>query len=54
MQTAAVPPLAAWIARFAAAPGLCQPLPEAGHDIGGAIAQHLLIGQTRRSSGWHW
>lgn len=43
-ETAAVPALAAWVARFAAALGLSGPLRIAGHDIGGAIAQHLLVG----------
>ncbi|MDT0346297.1 alpha/beta fold hydrolase [Streptomyces litchfieldiae] len=43
-ETAAVPALAAWVARFAAALGLTGPLRVAGHDIGGAVAQHLLAG----------
>ncbi|MCP2163771.1 alpha/beta fold hydrolase [Goodfellowiella coeruleoviolacea] len=42
-DTATVPALAAWVARFAAALGVAGPVAVAGHDIGGAIAQHLLI-----------
>ncbi|MGI5291689.1 alpha/beta fold hydrolase [Nonomuraea polychroma] len=42
MATAAVPALAGWVARFAAAVGAGEPLAVAGHDIGGAVAQHLL------------
>ncbi|WP_121185271.1 alpha/beta fold hydrolase [Nocardiopsis sp. Huas11] len=41
-ETAAVPVLADWVARFASALGLTGPVAVAGHDIGGAIAQHLL------------
>jgi pimeloyl-ACP methyl ester carboxylesterase len=44
-ETAAVPALAAWVARFAAALDLPLPLRVAGHDIGGAVAQHLLAGE---------
>ncbi|GAA2209208.1 alpha/beta hydrolase [Nonomuraea monospora] len=44
LETAAVPALAAWVARFAEAFGVAGPLAVAGHDIGGAIAQHLLAG----------
>ncbi|MCK2215315.1 alpha/beta hydrolase [Actinomadura sp. ATCC 31491] len=43
LETAAVPALASWVARFAAALGARGPLSVAGHDIGGAIAQHLLV-----------
>jgi pimeloyl-ACP methyl ester carboxylesterase len=43
-QTAAVPALASWVVRFTAALGATGPLGVAGHDIGGAIAQHLLVG----------
>ncbi|MDT0317284.1 alpha/beta fold hydrolase [Streptomyces millisiae] len=43
-ESAAVPELAAWVARFAAALGLPGPLRVVGHDIGGAVAQHLLVG----------
>ncbi|MEV0231319.1 alpha/beta hydrolase [Nonomuraea sp. NPDC050786] len=42
-ETAAVPALAAWVGRFAAALGVEAPLLVAGHDIGGAVAQHLLV-----------
>jgi pimeloyl-ACP methyl ester carboxylesterase len=42
-ETATVPALAEWVARFASALGLSGPIPVAGHDIGGAIAQHLLV-----------
>jgi pimeloyl-ACP methyl ester carboxylesterase len=41
LTTAAVPALAAWVERFAAAIALDGPLDVAGHDIGGAIAQRL-------------
>ncbi|MFC5832266.1 alpha/beta fold hydrolase [Nonomuraea insulae] len=43
-ETAAVPALAGWVARFAAALRVAEPVAVAGHDIGGAIAQHLLAG----------
>ncbi|MGW0804521.1 alpha/beta fold hydrolase [Nonomuraea sp. NPDC002799] len=46
--TATVPALAEWVGRFAAAyasvSGAGEPLAVAGHDIGGAVAQHLLAG----------
>ncbi|MEV4168306.1 alpha/beta hydrolase [Nonomuraea sp. NPDC049709] len=42
VETAAVPALAEWVARFAAAVGADEPVAVAGHDIGGAVAQHLL------------
>ncbi|MFI6522265.1 alpha/beta fold hydrolase [Spirillospora sp. NPDC050679] len=41
-ETATVPALADWVARFAAALDISGPVAVAGHDIGGAIAQHLL------------
>lgn len=41
-ETATVPALAAWVTRFASALNLSGPIALAGHDIGGAIAQHLL------------
>ncbi|MER6579375.1 alpha/beta hydrolase [Nonomuraea sp. NPDC001023] len=44
LETATVPALAAWVARFAAALGMDAPAGVAGHDIGGAVAQHLLVG----------
>ncbi|UYM06662.1 alpha/beta fold hydrolase [Solicola gregarius] len=40
--TATVPALADWVTRFVAALNLSGPVALAGHDIGGAIAQHLL------------
>ncbi|MFJ8949880.1 alpha/beta fold hydrolase [Streptomyces sp. NPDC102381] len=41
-ETATVPALADWVTRFASAMNLSGPIALAGHDIGGAIAQHLL------------
>lgn len=43
LETATVPALANWVAQFASAAGLSGPIAVAGHDIGGAIAQHLLV-----------
>ncbi|MGI5321108.1 alpha/beta fold hydrolase [Actinomadura nitritigenes] len=43
VETATVPALAEWVARFASALGLSGPIAVAGHDIGGAVAQHLLV-----------
>lgn len=42
-ETATVPALAGWVTRFASALGLSGPVAVAGHDIGGAVAQHLLV-----------
>lgn len=42
-ETATVPALADWVARFASALDISGPVAVAGHDIGGAIAQHLLV-----------
>jgi pimeloyl-ACP methyl ester carboxylesterase len=42
-EAATVPALAAWVTRFASAAALSGPIAVAGHDIGGAIAQHLLV-----------
>lgn len=42
LETATVPALAEWVARFASALKLSGPIAVAGHDIGGAIAQYLL------------
>lgn len=42
-ETATVPALADWVTRFASALELSGPIALAGHDIGGAIAQHLLV-----------
>jgi len=43
LETATVPALAEWVARFAAALRISGPVAVAGHDIGGAVAQHLLV-----------
>ncbi|MGW4049896.1 alpha/beta fold hydrolase [Streptomyces sp. NPDC004779] len=43
LDSGAVPALADWVARFAAALKLSGPIAVAGHDIGGAVAQHLLV-----------
>jgi pimeloyl-ACP methyl ester carboxylesterase len=43
LATAAVPALADWVGRFASALRTTGPIAVAGHDIGGAIAQHLLV-----------
>ncbi|MGW4077872.1 alpha/beta fold hydrolase [Streptomyces asiaticus] len=42
-EAATVPALADWVARFASAVGISGAVLVAGHDIGGAIAQHLLV-----------
>ncbi|WP_415948343.1 alpha/beta fold hydrolase [Streptomyces sp. KLOTTS4A1] len=42
LETATVPSLADWVTRFASALQLTGPIAVAGHDIGGAVAQHLL------------
>ncbi|HEY4351388.1 MAG TPA: alpha/beta hydrolase [Paraburkholderia sp.] len=43
VEHASVPALAAWVVRFAQALGISGPVYLAGHDIGGGIAQHLLV-----------
>ncbi|WP_239648645.1 alpha/beta fold hydrolase [Nocardiopsis chromatogenes] len=43
VETASVPVLAERVARAASALGVSGPVAVAGHDIGGAIAQHLLV-----------
>ena len=43
LADAAVPVLAAWAERFLHAIGAKGPVAVAGHDIGGAVAQHLLV-----------
>jgi pimeloyl-ACP methyl ester carboxylesterase len=43
LETATVPALADWVGRFATALGIAGPVAVAGHDIGGAVAQHLLV-----------
>lgn len=42
LETATVPALADWVARFVSALKISGPIAVAGHDIGGAVAQHLL------------
>lgn len=43
LETATVPALADWVVRFVAALRIDGPLMIGAHDIGGAIAQHLLV-----------
>jgi pimeloyl-ACP methyl ester carboxylesterase len=43
---ASIPRLAAWVVRFLDAIGNKGPVMVAGHDIGGGVAQHLLISQA--------
>jgi pimeloyl-ACP methyl ester carboxylesterase len=43
LETATVPALADWVARFVSALKLSGPIAVAAHDIGGAIGQHLLV-----------
>jgi len=43
LETATVPALTAWVTRFVNCLQLEDPLLIAGHDIGGAIAQRLLV-----------
>ncbi|THV40222.1 alpha/beta fold hydrolase [Glycomyces buryatensis] len=43
LETATVPALADWVTRFASALGLSGSIAVAGHDIGGGVAQHLLV-----------
>lgn len=45
---ASVPRLAAWVLRFIEALGAGEPIALVGHDIGGAIAQHLAVHATVR------
>jgi pimeloyl-ACP methyl ester carboxylesterase len=42
LESATVPALADWVIRFVSVLNLSGPIALAGHDIGGAIAQHLL------------
>jgi pimeloyl-ACP methyl ester carboxylesterase len=46
LQAATIPELSAWVARFVRALGVDGPVSIVGHDIGGAIAQHLLVSDT--------
>jgi pimeloyl-ACP methyl ester carboxylesterase len=43
LARATIPELAAWVGRFARALGFDGQMAVAGHDIGGGIAQHLLV-----------
>ncbi|BDB29772.1 alpha/beta hydrolase (plasmid) [Cupriavidus sp. P-10] len=43
VETASVPALAGWVERFADALGIAGPVGVAAHDIGGGIAQHLMV-----------
>jgi pimeloyl-ACP methyl ester carboxylesterase len=43
LETATVPGLADWVVRFVSAMKVSGPIVVAGHDIGGAVAQHLLV-----------
>jgi pimeloyl-ACP methyl ester carboxylesterase len=43
LETATVPSLSAWVSRFLAALDARGPVNVTGHDIGGAIAQYLLV-----------
>lgn len=45
LKAATVPELAAWLVRFHAALGDAEPVAIAGHDIGGAVAQHALVAE---------
>ena len=45
-EEATVPALAGWARRFLAAAGVTGPLTLGGHDIGGAVAQHLAAFET--------
>jgi pimeloyl-ACP methyl ester carboxylesterase len=45
LNTATVPELAAWVVRFVSALDGAEPVAVAGHDIGGALAQHLLVAE---------
>lgn len=45
LDSATVPALAAWVVRFHAALGGGEPVAVAGHDIGGALAQRLLVAE---------
>ncbi|WP_218835083.1 alpha/beta fold hydrolase [Rhodococcus sp. ACPA1] len=54
LETATVPALADWVVRFASALNISGPIAVAGHDIGGAVAQHLLIHDGLEVPGWRW
>ncbi|SFJ33586.1 Pimeloyl-ACP methyl ester carboxylesterase [Amycolatopsis sacchari] len=42
-ETATVPALADWVTRFVSTMDIAGPVAVGAHDIGGAIAQHLLV-----------
>lgn len=46
LRTATLPELAAWVTRFARALGVAEPVSVAGHDVGGGIAQRLLVSDS--------
>jgi pimeloyl-ACP methyl ester carboxylesterase len=48
LAEAGVPSLAGWVLRFLEALGDQEPVAVVGHDIGGAIAQHLTVHATVR------
>lgn len=50
LADATVPALAAWVERFLRALGHDGPVGIAGHDIGGGIAQHLVVKGTTEVS----
>jgi pimeloyl-ACP methyl ester carboxylesterase len=45
VEEASIPRLAAWLERFLEALGHKGPVMVAGHDIGGGVAQHLMVGR---------
>jgi pimeloyl-ACP methyl ester carboxylesterase len=47
-ERADVPSLARWVVRFAEAAGIAEPFAVVGHDIGGAVAQHLAVHEPAR------
>jgi pimeloyl-ACP methyl ester carboxylesterase len=46
LNEASVPRLSAWLLRFLEALGHRGPVRVAGHDIGGGVAQHLMLAST--------
>src|ERR1700726_5042187 len=46
VSEASVPRLSAWLLRFLEALGHRGPVMVAGHDIGGGVAQHLMLAGT--------
>ena len=47
LSEASVPRLSAWLVRFLEALGHKGPVMVAGHDIGGGVAQHLMLAKKR-------